>query len=362
MKLDEVMRSIPTWYLASTEDTDSYTLTSSPGLGKTETMKQAPRLLKEAFPNKNFGFRTLNGGNMEVMDAQGYLVPRHHEGYSDSIFTRPFWFTSDEGKPIDQYDGGIVFVDEYDKAPVEVKKILGEGCYSKRLGAHSLPPGWCIWMAGNTSADRSGSTKELDHLINRTTFIRVEPDMEAWTDWATKNGALPLTIAFANNNPEIVFSGKVPDKQGPWCTPRSLMAGDRYMRRLADKDGMVNVKDKLLFENLAGKLGEAATVQLTNTIKLGQDMPKYDVIIADPMKAKLPERPDALMLVCFKLAHMVTKDDAEPVCKYVARMPKEFGVTFTKAACNKNNQLVTSPAFQKWAWDNASLMAHITKK
>jgi hypothetical protein len=362
MKLDEVIQCIPYWYRASTEGDDSYTLISPPGQGKTATGKRTPHILTEAFPGKRWGFRTLNGGNMEVMDAQGYLIPRHHEGYSDSIFTRPFWYTSDEGIPLDQYDGGVVFVDEYDKAPVEVKKILGEGCYSKRLGAHTLPKGWCIWMAGNTSADRSGSTKELDHLINRTTFIKIEPDLDSWTNWATKEGALPLTIAFANNNPEIVFTGKVPEKQGPWCTPRSLMAVDFYLRMFADPEGNVPIKDKLLFENITGKIGEAATVQLTNTIKLSQDMPKYATIVANPMTAKLPERVDAKMLVAFNLAHRVTKEDADSIVKYMSRMEKEFGVTFAKAACNKSSVLVTTPAFQKWAYENSSLMALIAKK
>jgi hypothetical protein len=362
MKLDEVIQRIPYWYRASTEWHSSYTLVSSPGLGKTSVMQTTPKILTEAFPGKKFGFRTLNGGNMEVMDAQGYLVPRHHEGYSDSIFTRPFWWTSDEGIPLDQYDGGVIFIDEEDKAPVDVKKIIGEGRYSKRLGAHTLPRGWCIWGAGNRGEDRSGSTKALDHLINRSTIIPVEPCVNSFTNHATKVGALPLTIAFANNNPEIVFSGKVPEKQGPWCTPRSLMDSDFTLRMFADKDGNVPIKDKLLFEEITGKIGEAATIQLVNTIKLAQDMPKFDVIVADPMKAKLPERADAKMLVAFNLAHRVTKENAGPVVTYMSRMEKEFGVTFAKAACNKSSELVTTPAFQKWAMENSSLMALIAKK
>jgi len=103
-------------------------------------------------------------------------------------------------------------------------------------------------------------------------------------------------------------------------------------------------------------------VQLINTIKLDKEMPKYERIVADPEKVKVPERPDALMLVCFTLAHRVSEKDAAAVIKYVERMPKEFGVVFARSACHRVNTLVKTPAFNAWAFKNASLMAAIAKK
>ena len=47
------------------------------------------------------------------------------------------------------------------------------------------------------------------------------------------------------------------------------------------------------------------------------------------------------------------------VIEYVQRMQKEFAVTFAKAACKRDNTLVATPAFQKWAMSNSSLMAAI---
>mgnify|MGYP003344633070 CR=1 FL=1 len=42
---------------------------------------------------------------------------------------------------------------------------------------------------------------------------------------------------------------------------------------------------------------------------------------------------------------------------YMNRFPKEFGVTFVKAATARDYKLINTPAFKKWCSDNSSLMA-----
>jgi hypothetical protein len=352
MLLDTVLREMPYWYEAKL----AIYLTSSPGQGKTTTLSAAPALLSRHF-NKSMGLVIINGGNLNEMDVQGYLVPRHNESYSESIFTRPPWWRTTEGKNLEDYDGCVVVVDEADKCPVEVKKILGEACESNRLGSHVLPEGCIVWMAGNRSSDRSGSTKELDHLINRRCEISVTVDLDGWTNWANRNGVLPLTIAFANANPQIVFESKVPDKQGPWCTPRSLVKADRLLAVKAKYNNGEVPLDPTTNETLAGIIGEGGQQQYINSIKLAQQMPKFEVIIADPMKAKVPEAPDAQMLVCFHLAHKVDDKSVEQVVKYVDRFPKEFAVTFARATIQRSPTLLPTKAFNAWCMRNASLVA-----
>ena len=62
-------------------------------------------------------------------------------------------------------------------------------------------------------------------------------------------------------------------------------------------------------------------------------------------EAKLPTKPDfPQMLVVFNLAHRVdTKGIEAGDPKYIERMPKEFAVTFAKAACKRNHALVIDP-------------------
>jgi hypothetical protein len=359
MKLDTVIQRLPGWYEAGL----SVYLKSAPGIGKSDTIAHAPRLIGQKLGRK-MGLVIINGPLLTPGDAVGYLMPKTTaDGRVESIYSDPFWFKTEGGMRLEDYEGGIVFVDEADKTDTDVKKVIGEAALSGRLGPHRLSKGWLVWMAGNESKHRSGSTKELDHLINRRMEVDVTADMGSWINWADNNGVSPIAKAFASQNPQIVFSGEVPKEQGPWCTPRSLVRSDRYLQVLAgvDKNGQINdyPDDPESKEEVAGIIGAGAMAQMFGFIKLQQEMPRYEKIVADPAGAKLPTKPDAQMLVCYNLAHRVDKSDIAPVIKYIERLPKEFAITFAKAACKRNRDLVVTPAMQGWAKTNASLMASI---
>jgi hypothetical protein len=288
----------------------------------------------------------------------GFGLPKHYASFSEMIFSDPFFWRTIEGKRLEEYDGGIVYIDEADKAEVDCKKIFGEGADSGRFGPHRLPPGWLVWMSGNRVGDRSGSTKELDHLINRQLYIDVTADIPSWNRWAFENNVMPLTIGFTNAYPQVVFSESVPEKQGPYCTPRSLVKIDRYLQVLKKHFGGVP-DDATTQEEVAAGIGVDATRQLFVHLRLELQMPKFEEIVEKPTTAKVPETPDTMMLVCYNLAHRITKETAGAVIKYMGRLPKEFAVTFATSACQKTPSLVALPAFSKWASENSSLLAAI---
>lgn len=354
MKLEEFQTQMTGLY----EEGICAYLKSPPGIGKTDTIVAAPKLIGERL-GKNLGMVLLSGPLLTPADTVGYLVPKHHpDGRVESLYSEPFWWRTSEGKRLEEYDGGIIFMDEADKADVDVKKVIGEAALSRRLGPHRIPEGWVVWMAGNTAEHRSGSTKELDHLINRRAEIDIVFDLAGWLNWASTHGVSPVGMACAEQNPQILMNEKMPEKQGPWCTPRSFARADRYLQRIADGGDMPN--DPVTCEVVNGMIGAGATTTLMNFVKLQREMPRYDAIVAAPSKAKVPTKPDAQMLVAYQLASQVSHKDVPQVVEYVERMPKEFAVTFAKSACKRDKTLVTSPAFLKWAQTNASLMAMIS--
>jgi hypothetical protein len=358
MKLNTVLKRIPRWY----EDGVCVYLRSPPGRGKTTTLSRAPRILEAqlGMAPGDLGLVIINGGLLNEMDSVGYLVPKHHENFSESLFTRPFWWVTTEGKPLEAYKGGIVLLDEADKMPVECKKVWGEAALSGRLGPHTLPNGWRVWMAGNRSQDRSGSTKELDHLINRRQEIDIDDDVESLLDWMIENHVSPVTQHFTRENTQIVFPTETPKDQGPWCTPRSLVSADMYMQRLAGPKGELPM-DNDTKEEVSGRIGRAASAQFFACVQLDREMPKFEKILADPKGVKVPDKADARMLISYKLAHLVTAETAEPVVIYMNRLPKEFSVTFASAACKRAPALVRAKAFDKWASENSALMAAIAR-
>lgn len=363
MNLNTFMKRMPGYY----QSRKCIYITSPPGRGKTTTIVRAPEIIGKAL-GLNLGVVIVNGGLLTPMATLGFGLPKHYENHSEMVFSDPFFWRTEEGKRLEEYDGGIIFIDEADKMDTDTKKNMGEGALSGRLGPHRLPKGWVIWMAGNTAEHRSGSTKELDHLINRRRQIEITDDVEATTEWMVTNGVSTIAIAFTNQHPEIVFTDKVPEKQGPWCTPRSLVEADRYMQILQAQNGGRYPDDPTTLEEIAGDIGHAAAVAYFAFIRLELDLPKFEDIVANPTKTKIPKKPDAQMLCVFNLAARVTAKTLQPIVEYIEGgetgvpekgMSKEFAITFAKAACKRCPELVIEPAMRKWSVNNASLMAQL---
>lgn len=365
MKFNDIIARLPYWYASK----KCIYLKSAPGRGKTTVLSQAPAILSKSL-GKNLGVVIINGPLLTPADSVGYLVPRkvtstnaagEAHDHMESLYTDPFWFRTREGKRLDEYDGGIIVVDEADKMDLDVKKVIGEAALSGRLGPHTLPEGWIVWMAGNRQKDRSGSTKELDHLINRRMEIDVDDDITSFLDWCSDNNVPPLYRAFAAQNTEIVFTQNLPEKQGPWCTPRSCVEAAFYHDKLPKGSDGFMPDDPTTVEEIAGMIGDAAAGQLFAFVILEREMPKFEDIVRNPMSEKVPTKPDACMLVSFNLAHRATMDTIDAVVQYINRLPKEFGVTFGRSAVARNPQLVSSKGMMEWVRQNATLMAQIQR-
>lgn len=357
MKLSTVLSLIPTWY----ETGICYDIRGPVGQGKSDTAQCAPKILEKAFPGKRFGIRTLNCVSLTPMDLYGFGLPKHDDGRSIMVFSEPFFWVTDEGKPLTEYDGGIILFEEIDKGDIDVKKIVYEGSYSGWFGSHKLPKGWVVWFTGNRAEDRSGATKELDYGINRVIRVDITPDPQGWADWCVQNSVMPVTIAFGINNTQIVWPDKLPDKQGAFCTPRSLVRLDRYFQVATQLNDGNRVLDDASMEIAGGAIGREAAAQYFVHLRLDSEMPSYEDIVKNPTTCKAPKEPDAQMLVCYKLATSVKPDDAKAVITYIERLPKDFAATFARSAIKRDPTMVMLPAFQQWAMRNSHLLTLINK-
>jgi len=338
-------------------------LFSSPGRGKSTFMKDLIRYLsnRDGF---EWGLSIAFLATYTPTDMVGLLFKGQREWCGETVAvsdpTLPPWMITTEGKPTWAYKRGILFLDEYGQGESDVKRAARELKLNKRLGPWTLggpnTDGWSVVAASNYTTDRSGVTKSFDFDINSEIQINVTDDLESWMIWADRNNVSHVTKHFVSQHPDIVFSKGVPEKQGPWCTPRSAVKNDRMLAALADDTGAFP-DDAQALELSSGIIGQAAAEQFFISVRLDREAPKYEEIVAAPMKAKLPTKLDAQMLTAHKLAHELKAQDADAVVTYVGRMPKEFGVTFARAACLRDTRLIMAPAFREWTKNNASLMA-----
>ena len=336
---------------------------SAPGRGKSEFVESLIDHLS-ARDGFEWGFTTLFLATYTPQDLMGYMVPaKQEDGSIISKFTTPPWMiTTDKAgnqRHINSFKRAIVFLDEYGQGDGDTKRVSAQLLLKGEVGPHKLGPGVGVIAASNRASDRSGVTKDFDFVINRRMEVSIADSIDAWKDWALGAGVSPMVLTFADQNPTIVFSDGVPEKQGPWCTPRSLVMADKLLQLKASRNNGVIPEDVATQTALAGLIGQGAMTSLMIFVKLEREMPKYEEIVRRPMETKTPTKPDSQMLVCYNLAHRVKPEDADAAIKYVERMPKEFAVTFATAAVKKTPAIVRTPPFQAWTKANSSLMASI---
>jgi hypothetical protein len=336
-------------------------LKSAPGRGKSDFVtvlvdSQAARTGQE------WGFAEMFLATQNPTDLAGlqFKGTMEYKGRTVAIAdpTLPIWMLTKDGLPLHHYPRGILFLDEYGQGDADTKRASAQLLLKGEIGKWKLPPGWSVIAASNRGNDRSGVTKDFDFVINRRLEVHIRDDVQAWEKWAWKAGVNPLFIHYASQNPNIVFADGVPDKQGPWCTPRSLVMCSNLLTRMAPNPDEPTLlpTDSVSVTLASGLIGEAAAAQLFATIRLAYEMPSYDDIVKKPKTTRVPEKPDAAMLVTFQLASRVTEDEFEHVIEYVERMPQEYAFLLAKGAVTRDPNLVNTEAFGQWTVRNAALV------
>lgn len=332
------------------------------GIGKSDLIRQIVTKLstRDGYP---WGISTLNLGLYTVPDIQGYLAFQHlPDGRMVSRFSEPAYFVCDDGKHCTEYKRWALFADEIGQADAPEKKAFAPMQLEGRAGVHRFPKGTVVFSASNRPKDRSGVTKDFDFRINRRVEFHVLPDFASWKRWANEAGVHPAGIIFAEKRSDIVFAGEHPKEQGPWCTPRSLVKGMMLLTRMG-RAVTPGVRYPVLPEGpvamavLSGIVGEAAAESFMETLMLTREAPSYEEIVADPKKTRIPDAPDAQMLVALMLAHQVTDDKLTPVITYVDRMEADFATTFVTSVMDRNAAgLLRNPTAMQWISKNKALI------
>jgi len=322
----------------------SIELESVPGIGKSECVEQVAHELAREI-NSPVQFNPFFLSTLEQPDVRGYGLPDiDTDGSKIMTFTKAPW-----APRVGMAPHGILFLDEFRQADHDVQKPAAELLLNGRVGESKLPITWMVVAASNGEKHRSGVQRELAFVSNRRMKILIEPDMDTWVEWAEKAGIHWAAIAFAKISPGEVFSLDVPEKSGPFCTPRTLVKTS-YLIDAMPMD--------LLTEAAAGYIGEGTGAKFIAFLRVAETIPAFEDIVKSPQKCPLPnsDRPDAQYATMQMVAHRVDKNTAAPAFEYLQRMPKEFQVAGLKATLRRVPQLVNTIGFSKWLKENKDLL------
>ena len=321
-------------------------LISGPGVGKTSVVVQAAdRVAKQR--KMKITAKVVRLSEVEQPDVKGYgFLPggNTNDGTTAKMqFSLPFWAIDEavDGKY------GILFLDEFSQASDDLQKPASQLLLERRVGDYTLPPGWIVVAAGNRDTDRSGVRKTMAFVQNRLMDIHVQPMKDPLVEWMERSGIHHSIISFTEAHPGIVLGDKVPDKPGPFPTPRSICMLSPLIGRLSMAQ---------FTECAQGLIGEGAGAEFVSHLRVIEDLPKYSDIVANPSKCKVPERPDANYAVMRMISHNVDAQTAKPAFEYLRRLGKEFQAAGLRGCLSRCPTIIQQPEFSAWLRDNRHLL------
>lgn len=115
---------------------------------------------------------------------------------------------------------GILFIDEINCVSETLAPAMLQFLQCKTFGSHRIPEGWLIVAAGNPP-EYNKSVREFDVVtMDRVKKIEVEPDFDAWKEYAYGAGVHPAVISYLNTRPKNFYRMESTVDGKTFATPR----------------------------------------------------------------------------------------------------------------------------------------------
>jgi hypothetical protein len=320
------------------------------GCGKSSMLK----ILANKYPNHMPVYCDIT-----TKDAGDFLIPqiRTLDGVPVCSFIANEEFGFHLNKSV------ILLLDELGKAPKAVMNACLRLMLEKKLGTYTLPEGSIVFATTNLASDGVGDNIPA-HARNRICTVKMrKPTPVEWRyDFAQNAGVDPVIIAAAIEYPDMFASPEdydrpeqnqyIHDVRSPraaFVTPRSLEKASDILKACRD------MPEDVLIHALIGTIGERASLDVLNILRLDQSMPTWGAIIADPHNAQAPTSGAALCLVISKGLGNVDKASFDAWMTYLKRLPREAQALFCKGAmsthCPKRSIATSNKQFTNWCAD-----------
>lgn len=325
------------------------------GIGKTQIVEQVANELAQELGNfgsrsfdmtnpkdietirDTFGFVDLRLATQEPADLVGYpwlkdMVSKiYKKAYKVLSHAQPEWFPEEGTR-------GIIFLDELNRAPTDVRQAIFQLVKERRLHTHRLPNGWFIVAAINPDNGQY-QVETLDKaMFRRFCVIKVRTNEDIWLRWGVvkdKDGKPRVNeklTGFIAQHPNLLCKEEKIDLELEHTPDQYKMLGD-YM----DLD--VIPSDPGMFEEVAiGFLGNIAAVALIKWIAEEYKRPvrgvdvldRFDDIETKLLNQKIPEWGVTLTEMS---AEMFANDSpttprVENIIKFMQKAPGEIIATF----------------------------------
>ena len=205
-------------------------LIGAPGIGKTQIMEQISRECKVGLVSYTITHHTRQSAiglpfiSRKNFDRKEMAVTE----YTMSEIVASIYEKIQESGLRE----GILFIDEINCVSETLAPAMLQFLQCKTFGSHKIPEGWLIVAAGNPP-EYNKSVREFDVVtMDRVKKIQVEPDFDAWREYAYAKGVHPAVISYLNTRPANFYKGMMPSAKIDSC--RSAPPENRLTRSSSD--------------------------------------------------------------------------------------------------------------------------------
>ena len=238
----------------------------------------------------------------------------------------------------------IWLIDDIGQAPLSVQAALMQLVHrdSRAINGNKISDSVSIIACTNRRKDKAGVTGFIEPLKSRfLTMVELEPDVKDWQEWALTDGNIDLSVvSYLRYRPELFCKPDENNDLRAWPSPRTWEHASRLISQRLPR--------RILTECLNGTIGEAAAVDFAKYLRVWDELPDIDEIIASPKTTALPTTSMSKYACVGALVGAMDKKNASPILEYIDRLDPEFGTLFAVFLKTRAPQLMETKAYIDW--------------
>jgi hypothetical protein len=329
MRIQNITHVIAKRYLNEAVRRRTLFLRGPSGIGKSEVVFQASKLLSDHVTNWH-GVIDLRLAQMEPTDLRG--VPFIEKG-------RTKW-----GRPdfLPASGAGILFLDEITSAPPSIQAAAYQLCLTPE--DFGIPPEWMVIAAGNHKSDRGVTFNMAAPLQNRMCDVDVSTTLDDFTNYGVTHNVRAEVLSFLRDRPDLLHKFESKGDIRAFPSPRSWVS----VSNLLDAD----FPQAERLEQIIGDIGEEAAMVFETHLRVFETMPRIDDILAGKDVA-MPKELNVRYCVAMGLAVRVDAKNFDNAWKFLSKMSGDIQTLTMRLAYKRDKAIARSPAFAQWCAANA---------
>jgi len=305
------------------------------GIGKSSLVRQITRQVMKAEGLTDYPVIDRRLSQLTQGDIIG--LPTCADGRTK--FNPPDWYATACERPV------VLFLDELNRAEVEVMQAAFQIVLDRELNGHRLHPQTRVYTAVNMRS--TYNVQQIDPaLLDRFFVVDVNFTPEDWTRWARLEGISEQTVDFIELNTTFLQPPPVADPTQVHPSPRSWERADVTARPLLEAgQALGNYDFDRIRRLISGFCGTEAAMAYLDHLKAefkysGDDLMNDYVNIRDKIKR---HRVDVMVNACEKLVaygdtlETITPEQGVNLKAFIWDLEKDHRVTLWQKMARAGN-------------------------